>query len=93
MTPQFERQTTLNRLSVGERQAANDIGPQLVAQYNCMNCHQGVIEGQKKLSDIGRKYDVETLSLFLGKPRPPMPLYPMSASDRRSLAIFLIEKF
>jgi glucose/arabinose dehydrogenase len=81
--PQFEIQTTLSLLSVDERHKASKKGPQLVAQYNCMSCHQGVIEGQKKLSDLGRKYDVETLSLYLEKPRPPMPSYPMSDSDRR----------
>lgn len=66
-------------------------GEQLFAQYECASCHKEAGGELKRLDRIGEKYDIETLSRFLEKPTPPMPVFPLSEPDREALGVYLIE--
>ncbi|MCZ6501848.1 MAG: oxidoreductase, partial [Gammaproteobacteria bacterium] len=58
----------------------------------CISCHNPN-SGLNVLENLGAKYDVQTLSRFLEKPQPPMPVYPLSAADKEALSVFLIENY
>lgn len=76
-----------------ERIAAADRGAGLFAKWGCAGCHvpgktePGVIP--HLLPGVGGRYSLAGLTDYLLTPRPPMPVFPMSESERRDLATYL----
>jgi hypothetical protein len=63
----------------------------------CAGCH---IAGQENpgvvpvaLEELGARYDIARLTVFLAAPTPPMPTVALDADDRADLAVYLLERF
>jgi mono/diheme cytochrome c family protein len=69
-------------------------GEALFERYGCAGCHiperaeKGVVA--KPLERLAQRYTVPSLEAFLAAPTPPMPVFPLSDSDRRALAVHLL---
>jgi len=68
-------------------------GAVLYQQLGCITCHNPNGAGLKLLEKLDQKYDVTSLSSYLEKPTPPMPVFPLSKSDREALAVHLIQTY
>ena len=72
----------------------NARGETLFERYGCAGCHvperaeKGVVA--KPLAGLARRYTVPSLEAFLAAPTPPMPVFPLSESDRHALAVHLL---
>lgn len=89
----FSVEISLQAYSEQQREDLARRGAAHFQQFECHSCHNPDASGRSALTDIGRKYDVATLSAYLEKPTPPMPVYPMSNADREALALHLIQSF
>lgn len=81
--------------TTAERVSAMPEGQALWQVYGCAACHgqgQGNRYG-RPLIGLASRYDVASLERFLMVPQPPMPLYPLTDAERRSLAIYLLMMF
>jgi glucose/arabinose dehydrogenase len=71
-------------------------GRALYEAHACFRCHEqaraeaGVVP--VAIRELGRRYDVDSLSSYLAAPQPPMPLFPMQPTERRDLAVFLLSE-
>lgn len=72
-------------------------GGVLFGQHDCGTCH---LESEaapgvaiKPLSEIGRRYNVESLMTFFLAPQPPMPIVDLPEADREALAVYLMSEF
>ena len=64
-------------------------GAALYQQYNCRSCHeQG--ENPKRLEGLSERLGYNAVIDVLQAPQAPMPLFPLSESEQRDLAVFLI---
>lgn len=84
---------TLASFTDTQRDKLSRRGAILYQQLGCITCHNPSGNGLKILEDIDQKYDVTSLSNYLEKPTPPMPVFPMSSKDREALAVHLIQNF
>lgn len=79
-------------IATAEIAAAHIAGEALLKRYACIGCHApGTAPGDKLLS-LGERYDVERLAAFFLAPSAAMPVFPLDANDRRSLAIHLLAR-
>jgi glucose/arabinose dehydrogenase len=68
-------------------------GRSLFDHYDCASCHdpakaaQGVVA--KPLRGLAARYPIDDLDALLRTPTPPMPVFPLTAAERRDLAVFL----
>jgi mono/diheme cytochrome c family protein len=85
-----ETLATLNEQNPGDLSRQ---GLQLYKQFQCVGCHQDDAPELKTLEGLGAKYDLETLSATLEKPKAPMPLFPMNDAQRRAVSVYLIERY
>jgi len=90
--PVFHAEESLAGYSEDERAELSIGGGKLFREKVCISCHNPN-SGLKLLENLGARYDVQTLSRFLEKPQPPMPVYPLSAADKEALSVFLIENY
>jgi len=69
-------------------------GAELYERFACASCHEadraaeGVVVAE--LSDLPARYSIDDLAAYLATPTPPMPVFPMSESERQDLAAFLL---
>lgn len=69
-------------------------GAELYGRFECASCHEparaaaGVVAVE--LVDLPARYSSYDLASYLATPTPPMPVFPMSATERRDLAVFLL---
>ncbi len=89
----FDARETLSRYTIAERQRLAGEGKRLFGQFGCGNCHDATGRAVRKLNALGERYDITTLSDFLERPNPPMPVFPMSGGSREALAVYLIEQY
>jgi glucose/arabinose dehydrogenase len=81
----------LAAIPANERQAASERGAQLWQSHECAKCHApGADPSFRPLTGLAAKYDLAGLTHYLLVPQPPMPVFPLSESQRRDLAIHLL---
>jgi hypothetical protein len=92
-----QRGDPLVSLPAQERRAAFERGGQHWQELGCAGCHvpeqaePGVVP--VALHDLGQRYDIDGLAVFLGTPTPPMPAVALELPARRDLAVHLLERF
>jgi glucose/arabinose dehydrogenase len=68
-----------------------DRGRKLYQQYECATCHeQG--ENPVRLDGLDRRLGYSAVIEVLEAPQSPMPVFPLSATERRELAVFLLRQ-
>jgi len=81
-------------ISAADRAQASAEGAALYEAHACFRCHEtaraepGTVP--VLLGHLRERYDVPSLASLLATPTPPMPAYPLSEAERRSLAIHLL---
>ncbi len=71
--------------------AANSSGSALMKRYACIGCHSaGTVPGDK-LHTLAERYTLAELADYFLLPTAPMPIFPLSAAERRDLAIHLLD--
>lgn len=83
------------QLSTTEMRVALTLGDTLYKQHACESCH--VMQGKgnaggKTLDGLQERYTLQTLSDYFLQPNAPMPVYPLDATQRRALAVFLLSE-
>lgn len=64
-------------------------GAELYQQYGCNSCHeQGA--NPKRLTGLSQRLGYQAVIEVLEAPQSPMPLFPLSTTERRELAVFLL---
>lgn len=63
-------------------------GQALYEQHNCRSCHAPG-SGKMALERLNERLNYADVSKILAEPRPPMPIFPLSEEDSRSLAVYL----
>ena len=85
----------LAALTPGERAELSDRGRLLWQRHRCASCHEAAAAAPGvvvvPLRDLAARYSIETLAALLATPTPPMPVFPLEAPERRSLAVYLFE--
>ncbi|MBP8924811.1 MAG: PQQ-dependent sugar dehydrogenase [Pseudomonadales bacterium] len=70
--------------------AANISADALMKRHACLGCHlAGTVPGDK-LRTLAERYTLDELSDYFLLPTAPMPIFPLSADERRALAIHLL---
>jgi len=81
-------------IAAAEREELAGRGRSLYRQHACATCHEQAAAppgtAVKPLAELGRRYTVPDVELLLDTPPPPMPIYPLSAADRRALAVYVL---
>ena len=77
-------------ISATERAAASKAAGDLMTRHNCVMCHIPGSALAAKWKTLPGRYTLEQLSGFFLAPTPPMPVFPLSESERRALAIHLL---
>jgi glucose/arabinose dehydrogenase len=77
-------------IAPAEIAAADTRASALMDQFACAECHAANTPMAARLASVGERYTVDALTEFFATPTPPMPILPLSAADRRALAIHLI---
>lgn len=65
-------------------------GAALYAQYSCRSCHEEG-ENPKVLEDLADRLGYDAVIEVLQAPQSPMPVYPLSESEQRELAVYLLQ--
>jgi glucose/arabinose dehydrogenase len=65
-------------------------GAALYARFKCAGCHEG-IAASHPLEHLEQRHTAESIADYLRAPTPPMPAFPLTDSDRRDLAAFLLQ--
>jgi len=84
----------LASLSAEERTTSAARGAALYEQHACFTCHEaeraaeGVVAAP--LNALAERYSLDQLTLYLATPTPPMPVFPLTGSQRRDLAVQLL---
>jgi glucose/arabinose dehydrogenase len=91
--PEFDAETTLTAYDDKDKEKLLGEGMLLYRQFGCISCHNPDGAGLKVLENLGSKYDVATMSRYLQKPKPPMPIFPLSESDREAISLYLISNY
>lgn len=69
--------------------AMTERGAQLYQQHQCASCHeQG--ENPKLLDELALRLGYAAVIATLEAPQSPMPLFPLSGEEKKSLAVFLL---
>lgn len=92
------RADPLAGLSAADRSAALERGAALYETHPCARCHEpdradaGVVVVSIAPQRLLARYDVSSLAAYLLAPTPPMPAFPLTESERRDLAVFLLAR-
>lgn len=84
----------LSALPASEIAQESARGEALFERYGCAGCHlperagKGVVA--KPLLGLAKRYSLPSLEAFLATPTPPMPVFPLSDSERHALAVHLL---
>lgn len=70
--------------------AAHVEGERLWRRYACAGCHAPGTPVADKLASVDARYTVQSLADYFTAPTTPMPVFPLSEAERRSLAIHLL---
>ncbi len=68
-------------------------GEDLYQSYSCANCHAFKKSGNtngKALSELSRRYTLQSLSEYFLSPNPPMPQFVLSEDEREQLSAYLL---
>ena len=94
LMPRAAAADPLAGLAADERETLASEGRALYEQNACAACHEaGRAPGGvavKRLEHLGARYTIEGLVLLFATPPQPMPTYPLSAEQRRALAVHLL---
>ena len=70
-------------------------GAALYERFECASCHEKTRAEPwavvVPLAGLSERFGVEELANFLETPTPPMPVFPLDATERRDLAGYLLE--
>ncbi len=83
---------TAERLSA----AALARGERVYRDHPCASCHEprragsGVVA--RPLTNLSRRYSLESLAVYLRTPNPPMPAFPLTDAERSDLAAYLLAR-
>lgn len=66
-------------------------GEELYKKYYCEGCHKAG-QGRMKLTTIDQRLQYQQVIDQLTDPRAPMPKYPLSEDDKKSLAVWLMRE-
>ncbi|NQX89350.1 MAG: PQQ-dependent sugar dehydrogenase [Halioglobus sp.] len=77
-------------LAGADRAAMADNGAALYAQHACRSCHE---EGNNpaRLEGLEKRLGYQAVVDLLATPPAPMPLFPLSETQRRELAVYLLD--
>lgn len=89
----FRADETLGQLTTEQLGAHIEAGRALFKRYQCIGCHADEGRSLRKFVALGNKYDVETLSAYLKRPNPPMPIFPLGDEERKDLSVYLIDRY
>lgn len=93
---QAPRDERLEALNETQRQALAAQGEALYRRYRCGGCHEpgqvGSFRQVRPLEHLDERYTVESLQAFLRTPTPPMPVFPLSDSEREAVAVYLLTR-
>jgi mono/diheme cytochrome c family protein len=64
-------------------------GEALYQQHQCRNCHE-LGESPKLLGGLSERLGYNAVIDVLEAPQSPMPVFPLSDTQRRELAVFLL---
>lgn len=82
-------------LPSAEREALAAEGAALYATHECASCHDPAAAPEgvavKRLENLARRYDIAGLEALLSTPPSPMPIVPLSANEKRALAVHLLD--
>jgi len=71
-----------------------DHGRELWSENGCAVCHdpEKPVEGMvvRPLEGLAKRYDVDSLAVYLATPNPPMPVYDLPLAEREALAAYLL---
>jgi mono/diheme cytochrome c family protein len=87
----------LSGLAAEERRLRAERGRELFGRNDCAACHDparatpGMVA--KELRGLAGRYDVAGLAAFFEAPTPPMPVFPLSAEEKRDLAVHLLTEY
>lgn len=91
-TEQYDPSATLALLDFAEVEALFVQGEELFQQHQCVSCHNDQPDG-KQLARVGYKYDLNSLREYFIKPPAPMPVFPLTDTDRKALAVYVIKTY
>ena len=64
--------------------------------HRCATCHDPAQSklgiSVKPLDHLAERYDLNALEALLAAPPSPMPSYPLTAEEKRALAVYLLSK-
>jgi len=84
---------TLSSLGEEQQLILASEGAELYQAYQCVACHADNGSSLKKLENLGERYNLETIAEYIRRPNSPMPIYPFTEAQRRSLGVYLIERY
>jgi len=64
-------------------------GKELYSRHECRNCHEEG-ENPKRLDGLAQRLGYDAIIKVLEAPPSPMPAFPLSETERRELAVFLL---
>ena len=71
-------------------------GASLYELHRCATCHDPAQSklgiSVKPLDHLAERYDLDALEALLAAPPSPMPSYPLTAEEKRALAVYLLSK-
>jgi glucose/arabinose dehydrogenase len=89
-------QAPLSGIPAAERAALALRGQALYLEHKCAVCHDAAqaVPGVavKELNQLRGRFDLGTLEALLTTPPPPMPIFPLSAEDKRALSVYLLSE-
>ncbi len=89
--PQGRRDSGLASYTGEQRRDLLARGEIVYRSHPCSSCHMsGKTESAIPLGGLAERYTVAELAAFFTAPTPPMPVFPLSASDREALAVYLL---
>jgi glucose/arabinose dehydrogenase len=80
----------LREVSAGERSKSAEVAKSLMQKYACVSCHIPGTPTADKWRSLAERYTLTELTEYFLVPTPPMPVLPLSAGERRTLAIHLL---
>jgi mono/diheme cytochrome c family protein len=67
-------------------------GEELYQRHECASCHERG-ENPKLLTGLSERLGYKAVIEALKAPQSPMPIYPLSESQQRELAVFLLSSY
>jgi glucose/arabinose dehydrogenase len=77
-------------LAEADLPAMAERGAQLYFYYDCASCHAAG-ENPKSLTGLADRLGYEAVIDVLKSPQSPMPIFPLSETERRELAVYLLQ--